>query len=686
MSNIRSLFALLIGFVLASILISIPLLSTVKSAEAAVKAESAGYMYAINLASSTKPIREKKLSKLEAFDKYIVYITRHREDGKNWYRLRIGFFPNRKTAVKAMRPLLKQYPEAWVTRVSSREKEHSSRHAIFQRDGEKKTRKGFAASKPLPEKELSAIMEEAAKALTAGKYNKAIRLYTMVLKAQDNAFKKEAMELKGLAYERKGNIRQAKAEYKAYLILYPKGEDTERVRQRLAALDTATAKPRKKLKEKKRTKSEGMEVYGSFSQFYNRDESYADLDGNVITRSSLSTDLDLNLRSRSAAYDKRLVLVGGYDWDFLNAGANSEPRLSRLYVDVLNRKLRLSLRAGRQTQSSGGVLGRFDGGLLSLQVIRQAKISLVAGYPVESSVLRSIDTSRYFYGVSLDFGTFAECLDFNLFAIEQLSAGVMDRQAVGGEIRYFHPNRSFFTLVDYDTSYNELNTALFVGNLIFSDKTTINTSIDIRKSPSLSTTNALQGQTADKLKDLLNSLGEDEVRSLALDRTAESRSVSIGITHPVNKKFQIGGDVTVSEVTGTPASGGVEEMPGTGYEYLVSTQLIGSSLLKDGDVSIIGMSYADTSTSRTVSLNLNRRYPINHDWRVNPRFRIDYTKNDLSGSDQLKIRPALKTDYYWKRFISMELEAGAEWAYEWISGQREHTLDYFLIVGYRVDF
>jgi hypothetical protein len=693
----------LVCLFLAVILTFAPIPFTEGRAEAAAKRNS--NLYAINLVSILDPIDPSTVPKLKVFEKYLLYTTRHREDGKDWYRLRVGFFPTRKAADSVMRPLLKEFPEAWVTKVSAREKKRAKGLTLLavpispeaapkalsptlapwkiRPEGYKAL--GKAKEPPAPDDKTAALMEKAERAMTGGKYTVAIGIYTGVLKAPESGYKLEARELLGLAYERRGEIAQAKAEYKTYIFLYPEGEGTERVRQRLAGIETAIAKPRKKLK-KRRAKKEGVEVYGTLSQFYSRDESFTDLGGKIITRSTLSTDLDLNVRKRTTAYDVRSVVVGGYDWDFLESGAQSETRLSRLYVDVLNRRLKLSARAGRQSQSSGGVLGRFDGGLVSYQFIQLAKVNFVAGFPVESSVLRNIDTSRYFYGVSLDLGTFAERWDLNIFAIEQTSAGVTDRQAVGGEVRYFHPNRSFFSLVDYDTSYDELNTALFVGNLILPDKTTINTSIDFRNSPSLSTTNALQGQSVDRLKDLVDNLGEDAVRSLAMDRTAESRSASIGITHPLSEKLQVGGDVTVSEFTGTPASGGVEEMPGTGYEYFVSARLIGSSLLKSGDISIVGLSYTDASSSNTVSLNLNSRYPVNRDWRINPRLRVDFTKNDSSGADQLKIRPALKTDYYWRRFLSLELEAGAEWAHEWISDQTDSTFDYFLLVGYRLDF
>jgi len=58
----------------------------------------------------------------------------------------------------------------------------------------------------------------------------------------------------------------------------------------------------------------------------------------------------------------------------------------------------LSGRFGRQSQSSGGVLGRFDGGVVSYEIFPQLKIGGVFGYPVVSSDDRAFDTDKHFYG------------------------------------------------------------------------------------------------------------------------------------------------------------------------------------------------------------------------------------------------------------------------------------------------
>lgn len=685
----------LVVSVLIALIVAFSAFKSMAQAAGPDKAKGVGHAssYVINLVSYLEPMDPERLPGLKVFKKYRLYTTRHMENGKNWYRLRIGFFPDAKAAARVMKTLRGAYPEAWVTRVSSQEVARSSKLAIVVKPrksvGAKRQARGKVAVKGATvsnksARRLARIMESAEAAMKKGDYRLSAQLYTKVLQYKGHKFMKEARELLGLAYERSGRPTHAVAEYKAYLALYPKGEGAARVRQRLAGLETARAMPRKKLRKRKEQK-DVFEVYGSFSQYYNRDENYTDLGGNVVTRSSVSNDIDINLRKRTAEYELKSVLIAGHELDLLDL-SESDIRLSRLYVDILDKRRHLSGRLGRQSRSTGGVLGRFDGALAGYQLFPRVKLNVVTGYPVETSKLKSIDTERYFYGLSIDLGTFLEAWDFNTFIINQQTAGITDRRAVGGEVRYYRSGRSLFSLIDYDISYDELNTALLVGNWTLPGKTIINTSIDYRKSPTLTTTNALQSQTVDSISDMLETWSEDSVRSLAMDRTATSKSLMIGATRPFNEKLQISGDFTVTELTGTPASGGVEAMDGTGYEYFYSVQLIGSSIIKEADTAILGLRYSDTSTADTLSLSVNTRYPVNRELRINPRLRLDFSKVHRTDAKRLKIRPSLRADYYWKRHVRFEFEGGLELAYERVANRNDDSIDYFLRTGYRYEF
>lgn len=678
-------------------------------------------LYAIGLISSLKPIDQTTIPGIKGLENYRLYTTRFEKDGKVWHRLRLGFFPTEKAAAKILSQLIGKFPKAWITIVSLEERKQAElekitlprippaapptppsptpttpKKAAETKPSAPETGKGeIKVSAAISDERLIDLMEEAKQAMTGGEYRRAIQIYTKVLQYPDHKYRQEAQELLGLARDRNGQIAHARAEYEEYLRQYPEGEGAKRVRQRLAGLLTATAKPREKLRKAKKRPEEKVwqkEIYGSFSQFYNRDVSTTDPIGETVNQNTLTSDLDFNARMKSARHELGSYFIGGFQKDFEDS-TEDEFSVSQFYLYGRDHRKHLSLRVGRQSESSSGILGRFDGGLGNFQLFPAVRLNVVAGYPVEFDTSKGLDTGKHFFGTSLDLGTFAKHWDINTFYIEQEVDGITDRQAVGGEIRYFSPTGSFFSLVDYDISYNELNTILFTGNLVMSDGTTFNLSADYRTSPILTTSNALQGQGVDTVSDLLNVFGasEDEVRKQAQAVTANSWSATLGGSRPLSEKLQISADVTVSELKGTGPSGGgtlmtVEAIPGTGIESFYNLQLIGSSLIQEGDIAILGFRYQNTSSSDTYSANLNTRYPVNRNFRINPRFRVDYRQNDEDSGDQLTTAPSLRIDYRFKRRVRIELEGGTEWATDNLGNQTDRTFSYFLILGYRVDF
>lgn len=657
--------------------------------------------YVINLFSSVTPIDPATLSMIDAFRGRRLYTTQFDKDGKRWNRLRLGFFPTASAARDALGQIKASYPGAWIAKASAAERRASAATAIATPQRAAPPPVPVAKTPPvpssrtvaapgkageLPEGGLAKLMDEAAIAMTARDYQRAVLLYTKVLEYPDEPMHRQAQELLGLARERSGQLAHAKAEYETYLQLYPEGEDADRVRQRLAGLLTARSKPQEKLRPTPKEEDKWQsQIYGGFSQYYSHDASSIDGMEEIVNRSDLNSDLDLNMRARSADYEFGARFNGGYMLDF-REGGEDESRVSTAFFEAIDRKHGLSTRIGRQSRSTGGVLGRFDGAVIDFQFLSRARLSLAGGYPVDSSNELEVDPDRHFYGVALDLGTFAEKWDFSLYGINQEVDGIIDRRAVGGEIRYFNAGRSFFTLVDYDISYDQLNIAIMSANWVFENKATAGLTVDYRNSPSLATTNALQGQGVEEVSDLLQTLTEEEVRALAEDRTARSRSATLTASYPLGESFQIGGDVTVTNLSDTPASGGVPETPGTGYEFYYSTQLIGNSLLMKGDSNIFGLRYSDTSNANTSTVSFDARYPVTRNWRLNPRLRADYKQNNMDEGEQFKVRPSLRSDYRPRDWLRLDLEAGMEWTEDKVPGETTTTIGYNFMLGYRVNF
>lgn len=678
------------------------------------------FPYVLNLASSATPFHAYDLPDPEVFldlpdpgesRSYRVYTTTFVKDGKTWYRLRFGFFRKVRHADSVKEALKAYYPDTWVAKASVAERTRSSESMLagnIPGSGAEKSAVSQSAADPsvsvIPRKaaagivirpeRLDSLVQEARNSMTDKDYGRAVRLYTKILQQPDNPYSQDSLEYLGLARERNDQLAQAKMVYRSYLERYPEGEGAERVKQRLAVLLTASKRPRRKpgatrtkLPDKQESK---WDVFGGISQYYRRDESTTNIgDDNeltTLTQSSLDSNMDVTSRLRGRDYDLQARFTGGYLHDFIDDGVNSDTTVSSLYFDASAKNQGLSMRLGRQSRSTGGVLGRFDGLLLGLPLGKKFSVSAVGGFPVESSTDSFEGTDRYFYGITLETEGFANGWDANTFVIEQQIDGITDRRAVGGELRYFDTTHSFFSLVDYDIHHGELNIGQLLGNWTFTDRTTVNVVADYRKSPILTTRNALVGQNVSSIAELQNSFTNSEIQDLASDRTATSKLATLGVSHPVTEKLQISGDVTAFNLSGTDASGGVAAMEGTGTDYVYNLQLVGSNLVKEGDITILGLRYTYGGDRDIYSLNFNTRYPVVSDFRVNPRFRMDYSNRDADGTDQITYRPSLRLDYRVKRRLRLEAEIGGEYSdRELVNGSGDSS-SYFVNIGYRTDF
>lgn len=427
-------------------------------------------------------------------------------------------------------------------------------------------------------------------------------------------------------------------------------------------------------------------VRGGFSQFYRRNVSTIDGFGTTVNRSALYSNLDVTAQRIQPKYEIGSRFTGGYRNDFLG-GINYKPlRITSLYADAADHHHQYLGRIGRQSQSRGGILGLFDGLLLSHQFTPFVKLNLVSGYPVDTSTIDEIATQTQFYGVNADFGTYANTWDFNTFVVQQTSEGLLDRRAVGGEVRYFKPRHSALGMVDYDVSYKTVNMLMLLGNWLFPDNSSVNVVIDRRKNPFLTTRNALIGQLDGSLAALQQRFSEDQIRQLAQDRSTDSHIYTVSITHPLSDKLQVSGNLTLFSLSGTPASGGVDAMPTSGDDWNYAVQLMGSSLIKTGDIAIIGLSMDNNSISDTISLNVNTRYTVSQALRINPRLRIDHRKFSSDNSMQWITAPSLLVNYMIRRSLNLEFEAGGEWSSLDAAGTTEKSTGYYLSAGYRSDF
>jgi hypothetical protein len=353
-------------------------------------------------------------------------------------------------------------------------------------------------------------------------------------------------------------------------------------------------------------------------------------------------------------------------------------------MEIAGRDRGWSGRIGRQSRTSGGLLGLFDGAFGAYPVAPHFIVEAAAGFPVESS-RSAVATDRLFQALSVGFGVLGDAWEPGLYVVNQGYDGEVDRQAVGAELRYFRPGRVVIGFADYDVHFRQLNSAVAIGAWQLPGRWTLNFDLEHRKSPMLTTRNALIGQPVnaiDKLRDLFN--GAD-IRQLALDRSADLDIYGISLSRPFGERLQWTLNAQSIETGATLPSGGVEGIPATGPELALSNQLLAASIWRAGDIHIIGVRQQSGGPVDTSSVGIASRVPVWGAWRLGPQLRVDRRIFDIDGTTQWVYAASLRL-LLQKRRLLVELEVGAEQASREASAAQEDIKRLFVSLGYRYSF
>jgi tetratricopeptide (TPR) repeat protein len=552
----------------------------------------------------------------------------------------------------------------------------------------------FAERKPLPptartlrsgpKGDFERLMEEGERAMTAHEYQRAALIFDEALAMPGHEDSAHARELLGLARERNGQLAHAKAEYEEYLKRHPEGEGAARVRQRLDALLTARAAPPPLAPPRsQKTPEVDFRGFGSIYVGYRRASALTGFEEEELSDSSIFSDLYADTRVRREDLTLRGQVSGGYRYDFLSNASADESRVSSLFFSAENSRVGVSGSVGRRSRSTGGVLGRYDGAELAYQGGEHWRVGVVGGAPVDSPVWDGFELDRYLAGAHLDLGTFARALDLQVFGIGQFGYGIVDRAAVGGEVRYFRDGISVATFIDYDVHFLSLNVAQLVASWQMTASTEIHTLLDYRNVPILTSQNALIGQPVGDMDDLLDLLDEDEVKELAEDRTARAANLSVGLSHRLSESLQLGFEVAAAHLSDTPSSGGVEGIEGTGFDFSYFAQIVTNGMLVPGDIGLVGLRYFDGDETDLASLTLEGRYPLTRALRFNPSAVASY-RFERGDADGVSLIPSIRFDWRLWRFV-LDAEGGLEWRVP-LGDQGDRELGYFTTVGVRCDF
>jgi len=649
-----------------------------------VNAATASRTYSIVLASAAGENLKWNFSKNRIFSGRSFYVEKIEINGAKWERLDVGFYSSHEQANSALKKVRKIYPGAWTIQTPPKAKKHIIYTA--PKDFKGSIRKNTSS---LSEKQLTSLMKRARADLKNKKYSSAIRYLNALVNAGNHKYSSQALELLGLARQRKGQNSHAVTIYERYLKLYPDSKGSVRVRQRLTGLLTAASGPRKKVLMMSDIQDiNEVTTFGSLSQFYLSNTAKTDAAASIKTLSQFITFVDVRTTHRTNNFDHRYQFTSDHIFDFINDDDESEFRFIETYYELSYRKTGTSGIIGRQALRIGGLLNRFDGISFGYQFTPDIRLNVLAGFPVDIENKSSINENKKFYGLTFETGTFLKNWNMNLFYFDQNYNDFDDRTSLGTEVYYNNSRQSFFGMIDYDLLFKEINILQFNGNMSFEQGRNIFVNAFMRKTPILSTSSALIGQEETSLDELLAqnpSLNIEQIYQLAKDRTANSQTISAGGSQRLNLNYQASADLTVSRMDSTPASGGVPGTEEIGPDYFVSMQLVGNDLLLDRDTGVLGLRYSNTDPSNTISLIANTRLPITRNWRINPRLQYDI-RNLTNNRSQTKIRALIRTDYSYQNKLRFDFEVGYDTTDDSSNGVSLGNDNLFFTLGYRWNF
>ncbi|MEZ5500647.1 MAG: hypothetical protein R3E77_14640 [Steroidobacteraceae bacterium] len=638
---------------------------------------------AVNLDSSRNEFSQTDIDAASAFLGLPARVSTLELEGVIWYRLRVGPIANDRDAKRLLGKAKEQYPRAWLG--------IDDDESVTMADGGTLVDPSVAATvpvdPPLSDAERNALLDQAETALRKKDYPKAVELLTKLTRQPEFLQRAKAQELLGLARERSGQLAHAKAEYEEYLRRYPDGEAVRRIRSRLRALRFAGRAGKRGTRDVFGAFEHGWSFRGGASQLYRWERFTLDAPEVAIDRQSQNavyTDGDFISQYRGDRFDFIGRVTAGFAKDMLTGGPGDETRVSYAYAELSDRERGLTGRVGRQARNAEGLLGTFDGLHLSYQLKPSVTVNAAAGFPVEST-RQSPTTARQFVGLSANFGPFNDKWDFGTFVVGQQYSGDTDRRAVGFEGRYFVPGRTLIALVDFDTYFGTLNTAVLMGNWSLPARWTLSFNLDHRNAPVLTTRNALIGQPVATLAELRTLFSDDEIRQLAEDRTVLSDLYTVSLARPLGERFQLSLDAYATRYADTPASGGVAATPESGLDMTYQLQLFAASWLRSGDLFSLTARHQSSDAFDLDSVGLAARLPVAQNWRLGPRLRVDMRTTRVDAADEILYVPALRLDY--QRGPSwFEFEAGAELGQRDIPADKEKSRRYYFGIGYRFNF
>ncbi|MEK8030188.1 outer membrane protein assembly factor BamD [Ideonella sp. DXS29W] len=561
------------------------------------------------------------------------------------------------------------------------------------------------------EQRATELMAQARDALVKGQAALAVESLNEALNLPPNSQTRQAQALIAQSRLAAGDVDGARRELEVFLKLYPEGPDADQARMALAGLPSSGSAPGVAGGTTPATAERPREtttLIGAVSQYYYGGNSKTrtqlkdtPLDGQIpvvisdetlaaVDQKQLLSSVDLNWRMKDDDRDLRFVFRDNFTSDFM-PDRPDENKLTALYVDWKETRPGLSMRLGRQSGLGGGVLGRFDGGLLGWSFLPKWKLNLVAGQPTD----KLLDTQRRFYGTSIDAEGLLPGLGGSLYAIQQTIDGEVDRRAIGADLRFFQPGVSVFSQYEYDTTLKGSNIASVQGTWTTEDNTVVNVLYDRRATPMLMLGNALffpadPNATSQprRLTDLLAAGSTlDLLRQQVLATTAYATQGLLGITSPLNPHWQLGADLRLTNVGAIAPVPGIlpQGIPATGDIWTASLQAIGTNLYSERDTHVFNLTAVKGPDYDGWLASYNHLSVLAERWQVEPSLRW-YQQSGPNGVRTSRGSPGLRVTWRGGPKWVLESDMNFEFSHTRSAQQNENSTRLYYSLGYRLDF
>ncbi|HUV22219.1 MAG TPA: hypothetical protein VMZ32_10545 [Gammaproteobacteria bacterium] len=634
--------------------------------------------YAIVLSSSSRRFIALPPDGRPLLQEYFIYQTRVSVEDQTYYRLALGNFSSERTARIELQRLQKSFAEAWIYRRNPEEEKQLAKFLGQSRapvaDVPAPVR-APAAPIAADSSEPPALLEQARQEFIDENYARVIAITDRISATGDLIQAREALELAGITRERQRKFAQAIVLYEALLDTEPEPETRLRIESRLEGIRTMSLTPKTRIaNDTGRAERSPWSSRGMLMQFYQDD--MIDNPGQDLTSVNrvLVTDLNLFVQHRTDTDKLELRLDAGLVNDFIDD--DSESRIATASIEYARDEFRLV--GGRQRRTLTGVYGGFDG--LSFTDLSHSGFQLAAAYGyVAQSSFSDFNSDQPFIGANLNLAPYA-WLDTSFFLIHQEVSGLTDRESIGSEIRYHNDGSFVYGFIDYDLFYKELNNLSLNSNFQLAGDWTLNLSLSLGYSPTLSTLSSLQGQTVATIDELKDIFSNDEIYQLAQDRSSQSQNLFAGASYRFDATRHLYFYLSALKLEATEASGGVEGIPSSDYLQLAVDYSF-QGLLTARDYATLGGGISSSTTGEILSVRARSRFGDSHGISYDPRIQLDFRKNKRDGGDQFILKPSFKVIYRSSNRLSFEGIFGLEYS-DLNLPELEEQYTYSLYLGY----